>query len=219
MFVWGYTTDVPPVARLTEARSGAVEILYLGQYIARKGLDLALRALADIREYEWRLTMVGTGPLLGDWSLLAKSLGIGDRVRFLSAVENSETARYLADCDLLLLPSRYDGWGAVVNEALMAGVPVICSDCCGAKDLLAETWRGSVFRSESVSSLKGVLEQWIRRGRRTTAEHSRIRSWAECLSGEVGAAYLLAVFAHVYNGAKRPAPPWVDLSQSAQQRE
>jgi glycosyltransferase involved in cell wall biosynthesis len=185
-----------------------VEIFYLGQCVGRKGMDIAIRALAQVHSHPWRLTIIGSGPLAAEWGFLAGSLGIGKWVHFFPALPHAEATAQLVDADLLLLPSRFDGWGAVVNEALMAGGPVICSDRCGAKDLLEEEWRGDIFQSGSVPSLKAALERRIAKGRRTAVEQARIRKWAGCLDGNLAANYLLDVLANVYDGAYRPLPPW-----------
>lgn len=50
--------------------------------------------------------------------------------------------------DVLVLPSRYDGWGAVINEALQRGLYVICSNRCGAKALVVNDKIGKVFCSK-----------------------------------------------------------------------
>ena len=112
------------------------------------------------------------------------------------------------DTDLLLLPSRKDGWGAVVNEALMCGVPVICSDNCGAADLLREPWRGAIFKAGSVEGLRERLQEWIERGRRTEKSSARIREWSCALEGPRVARYLVDIVGHVRAGGQRPFPPW-----------
>src|ERR1039457_6295662 len=91
----------------------------------------------------------------------------------------------------------------------MMGVPVVCSDHCGAKDLLQESWRGEVFRSGSVDALQAVLARWIERGKTKPAQRERILNWSRCLDGEVGAGYILAVVDHVYSGGKRPELSWL----------
>jgi glycosyltransferase involved in cell wall biosynthesis len=114
----------------------------------------------------------------------------------------------LEHADVLLLPSRYDGWGAVVNEALMCGVPVVCSDNCGAADLLREPWRGSTFKMGSVESLQIVLRGWIERGRRNEESTARIRDWSSALEGPQEARYLVEIVKYLQEGGQRPSPPW-----------
>ena len=59
------------------------------------------------------------------------------------------------------MPSRYDGWGVVVNEALLAGVPVICSNRVGAGSIVEKWQCGSIFTSENVSDLESKLNDII----------------------------------------------------------
>jgi glycosyltransferase involved in cell wall biosynthesis len=110
--------------------------------------------------------------------------------------------------DLLLLPSRYDGWGAVVNEALMCGVPVVCSDNCGAAELLREPWRGATFKAGSAEDLRMVLRRWMERGKLTKQSRVRIREWSSAIEGAPLARYFVEVVEFVRDGGVRPIPPW-----------
>jgi glycosyltransferase involved in cell wall biosynthesis len=152
---------------------------------------------------------VGDGESRSIWERLAVDWQISDRVTFTGVLPNTEAKAVLGSLDLFVLPSRFDGWGVVVNEALMQGVPVLCSDRCGARDLLAESWRGGVFRAGSAASLAEVLATWIARGKRTTELTERIKTWSHCIDGESVAEYFAAVLRHVYNGAARPIAPWL----------
>lgn len=67
----------------------------------------------------------------------------------------------MSEYDVLVLPSRYDGWGVVVNEALMAGVPVICSDQVGASAVVEKWQCGSIFASEDLPDLVSKLENLL----------------------------------------------------------
>lgn len=210
-----------PFAYVTEAKVGRmrettqpqlteeVTLTFLGQLIPRKGGDVLLRALASQPSRNWRLRMTGEGECRPGWERLASQLGISDRVTFTGALPNEKGRALIGTADLLVLPSRFDGWGAVVNEALMQGVPVLCSDRCGARDLLAKPWRGEVFKADSVESLRDVLSRWIGRGKRTPELTERIKTWSRCIEGEPVADYFAAVLRHVYNGAPRPIAPWL----------
>ena len=124
------------------------------------------------------------------------------------ALRNDVARQMIANSDCLILPSRWDGWGAVVNEALMMGVPVICSDTCGASDLLGNPERGEVFKADSVAELADVLKRCMRRGKRTYETTARIKSWTKSIEGETVAHYLLNVI-DAANGIKnRPNVPW-----------
>ena len=210
VFPFGYFMEIPsnPPGATSRSQTKTVDMVFVGQCVPRKGLDLAIRALALLKGQSWTLTIIGDGPVKDDWQKLATKTGIADQVQFLPAMRNADALQIVTTKDCLLLPSRFDGWGAVVNEALMRGVPVICSDQCAAADLLREAWRGQIFRSESVSDLTRVLKNQIAQGKIEPVLSEHIKSWSQMIRGDMGASYLGEVVQHVYNGAPRPTPPW-----------
>ena len=214
VFPYGYFVEKPALP-LVRPNPGAaadpgtdVRLMYLGQLIPRKGVDTLLRALGQLADQDWSLTIMGSGPMQTRLERRAERLQIRDRVMFLPVQSNADAVAQIARHDLLVLPSRFDGWGAVVNEALMCGVPVICSDHCGAAELLEESWRGEVFAAGSVSSLQNALRRRIARGRRTPDEAERLQNWSRCIEGEAAAAYLLQALRSATAPAPCPLPPW-----------
>lgn len=188
-------------------RGASPNIVFAGRLIPRKGLDVALSALARLRDRPWTFDVVGDGPERPALEQLASALGISDRVHFLGTLSNAAAQARVATGDVFLLPSRHDGWGAVVNEALMSGVPVVCTSACGAADLIDQE-RGSVAHPDSVGSLRDALERWTH-APLSQELRARIRSWSGRISGESGARYLLDVLAHVERGGERPTAPWL----------
>lgn len=144
----------PPVAR------AFTQILYVGQLIARKRVDLLLQAFSQLDVPSARLRIIGQGPLQGELQALAQRLGIAARVDFQPGMPNAQTVAAMAQADVLVLPSRFDGWGAVVNEALMVGTPVICSNRCGASDLIQDGHNGYVFEAGRVDALLHSLSSF-----------------------------------------------------------
>jgi glycosyltransferase involved in cell wall biosynthesis len=212
IYPFAYVTERPAVVsdnRDEENEDKTFRILYLGQIIRRKDGVTAIRGLSELSVRDWQFDVVGNGPDLQRWRKVASEGGVADRIHFSPAVDNRVIGNLLQHADLLLLPSRRDGWGAVVNEALMSGVPVICSDNCGAADLLRESWRGSTFKTGSVESLRDVLQEWIKQnGRRNEESSARIKEWSAALEGPQTARYLVEIVAHVRDGGPRPLPPW-----------
>lgn len=209
VFPYGYFPPAPLTVALPPA-AGPVQILYLGQLIERKGVDILLRALGGLSDLNWALTVVGSGDRKD--ALEALALKLENRVTFHSALENEAAMQRMAESDVFVLPSRHDGWGVVVSEALLRGVPVICSDHCGASDLLGESWRGEAFRAGSAAALEAALRRWIGRGKRTSYETRRIKEWSERITGAAAADYMQSVIewtrAPVKTRGARPLPPW-----------
>jgi glycosyltransferase involved in cell wall biosynthesis len=184
------------------------DLIFVGRPLFNKGLDILLYALYDLKCTAWRLHIVGDGEDKDKFCKLCGRLGLTNLVSFHGALPNAKTIELISKSDLLVLPSRWDGWGAVVNEALMLGVPVVCSDKCGATDLLDGDERGQVFPSESILSLRSILSVRISQGKKNAATREKIREWSKCIDGESGADYFLRIINASITGGDKPVPPW-----------
>lgn len=107
-----------------------IRLVVVGRLEHGKGQDLALRTVAELvrRGVDVRLDIVGGGSRAREYLDLASSLELGDRVRFHGAVPRHEVSRLLGEQDLLLLPSKSEGFPKAVLEALACGLPVITSN-------------------------------------------------------------------------------------------
>ena len=123
---------------------GNVVFFFCGQMIARKGIDVLLTAFQRL-EKNARLLLVGREAELPEF---LKALPEEARARVLYEGFQPPEAlpAFFARADVFILPSRYDGWGVVVNQAIGAGLPIICSDLVGAGyDIVAENDNGLKF--------------------------------------------------------------------------
>lgn len=136
------------------------EILYVGQLILRKRVDLLLQAFSELALPSARLRIIGKGEEEANLQRLASELGIAAQVSFSQGLPNARIVAAMAAADVLVLPSRFDGWGAVVNEALMVGTPVICSDRCGASDVIENGRNGYVFEAGNAGALLERLQSF-----------------------------------------------------------
>jgi glycosyltransferase involved in cell wall biosynthesis len=207
VFPFAYVTE--PAPAIAAKRGGErLGLLYVGQFIPRKGLDVLFRAFAALQTGFVELRLLGDGAERQRLQRLADELGIEDRIIWLAKSNAAGVQAEMTKADVTILASRHDGWGAVVNESLMVGTPVICSTSCGAAELIRQPWLGTVFHAGSVGDLAKALEGWIDRGPRLPAERERIRQWSQCISAQAVARYFVAIMEHVYSKAKRPMAPW-----------
>jgi glycosyltransferase involved in cell wall biosynthesis len=109
-----------------------VRFLSAGQFIHRKGIDLLIAACAKLPRHGWRLDIYGDGPERAAHEQVTAARGLADRIVFHGMASNDVVRRALVAADCAVLPSRFDGWQMLVDEALAAGTPVICTDRCGA---------------------------------------------------------------------------------------
>lgn len=204
-----YVVERPEPREDSPQDDGPLRIAYVGQLIGRKRVDLLLRALSAVRLGNWHLDIVGTGALRSKLEALCLALGLSEAVTFHGAKGNVEVRAMLGCTDVLVLPSYWDGWGAVVNEALCAGSRVICSDHCGAADLVATPRIGSVFAEGSVDSLGSALNSTLAGGRLAAPLRKEIYRYSANFGGPAVASYLLEVIRSLNDkGSPRPEPPW-----------
>ena len=120
----------PPVTKQVDsALSRSPVIIGMGRLSHEKGFDRLLSAFAAVSPGfpDWRLDLLGDGPLREALQREAEQLGIAERVSFLGNV--AEPAGHLAAADLFVLPSRYEGFPNALLEAMAAGLPVLAFDC------------------------------------------------------------------------------------------
>jgi len=208
LFPYGYFVEGASVVP-TKTRGKVRRLIFIGQLVRRKGVDLLLEALSGLRDLDFELVIVGDGVSRGHYENLSTKLGLSRAVKFIGSAPNREALQTLAEMDVLVLPSRWDGWGAVVNEALMRGVRVVCSSKCGAADLIRSPSHGAVFQSGSILALRTVLRRIMADEPRPDLAREALSSWARCLEGEYAARYLLDVVDSVRRQQPGPTPPWM----------
>lgn len=113
-------------------------LVHVGRLVPYKGAALAILALAELPETAppVRLLVVGDGPERQTLEALARKLPEGRRVEFLGWLPQTELAETLADADAFLFPSLREFGGAVVLEAMAAGIPPIVVDYGGPGELV-----------------------------------------------------------------------------------
>ena len=129
---------------------------YVGALIPRKGLDTLIRACSTGR---WNVLLVGDGPEKENLLLLARDVGIGDKVVISPAVNHREVARYIAAMDVFVLPSRAEPFGRVLIEAMAAGTAVVGSNSESIPRVIGDA--GLVFPVDDVPALSQHLEMLI----------------------------------------------------------
>lgn len=144
--------------------SDALVLLFCGRLAEEKDVITLIRAAAGVRgEVKHRLAvlLVGDGPLREELTRSADEIAPG--MVFFTGFRNQPGLPALYDlADIFVLPSLFETWGLVVNEAMNASKPIIVSDRVGCHaDLVHVGKNGDVFRAGNVEHLKEKLRPWL----------------------------------------------------------
>lgn len=112
--------------------NATARILFVGRLVDQKGLDVLLLSLAKMTHLDWKLDIVGAGPMIAlrDSSELS---AIQDRITWWGARDPADLYRV---CDLLVVPSRNEAYPLVLIEALVSGIPVVTTNVGSIPEIL-----------------------------------------------------------------------------------
>jgi glycosyltransferase involved in cell wall biosynthesis len=120
-----------PAPRAPGSAGGSLALLSVGSIIPRKAYDLLLRALAPLRDRDWRLTIAGatdrSPEALAALRAALEETGLGERVVLTGPVDQEQLGKLYAAADAFLMPSLYEGYGMVLAEAMARGLPIVCT--------------------------------------------------------------------------------------------
>jgi glycosyltransferase involved in cell wall biosynthesis len=151
-------------AKLSRSEESGGKILFVGRLIERKGVDVLLRALAElaIQKPDAMLDIVGDGPLKPSLQDLSRRLGVDTRVRFHGALSGSQLYGKFALSDVLVMPSRgtaddVEGFGTVFIEAGVFGKPVIGTKTGGIPEAVLDGGTGLLVPDGDSHALSEAL--------------------------------------------------------------
>lgn len=133
-------TDPAPQAMGSGGES--LNILAVGSIVPRKGYDLLVEALAGLRDFDWRLKVVGAqdrahGCVQALRAQIAEA-GLEERITLVGGASDDELDALYHQADLFVSSSRYEGYGMVLTEAMARGLPIIASTGGAAADTLPD---------------------------------------------------------------------------------
>lgn len=148
----GIEVNVPTKPRM----SPRTRFVSVGRLAAIKNFPLMLSAFARLAGREHAsLTIVGDGPERAHLMALSAQLGLGDRVHFVGF--SYDVPRYLADADVFLVSSNYEGISIAVLEAMQAGLPVIATNVGGISETVVDGVTGMLIPAGDCEALTSAM--------------------------------------------------------------
>ena len=173
-----------------------IRLVFVASLLKIKGLDVAIKAINNLSDISEKITLDVYGP--GDPKLFIPN--DSEKVQYKGVIPTEQAQNVIANYDILLLPSRHDGWGLVVNEALLQGVPAIVSDRVGAKCLIERSGAGIVFRNEDTYQLSNILADLMTDPKKMADMCNSAAVVGNQILPQNGARYLLDVFGYYFFG-------------------
>jgi glycosyltransferase involved in cell wall biosynthesis len=173
-------TEVDHAVRAKVAAEFRTRFVFVGSVRIEKGVDLLLQAFDDpVLAQHATLHIVGAAT---DRALIERAKANGS-VRYVGMVERDVIHAEMAKYDCLVLPSRRDGFGMVVAEAMSVGLPVIVSNQTGASCIVEEFPEAGRITDCDVYKLREALlraatdKQWLQRASITALTAAQAYSW------------------------------------------
>lgn len=179
----------------------------MGRFVPKKGFDVFLRALAEVKAmgYPFRVRLGGEGEEKRRLMRLSRKLGLEGHVEFCGWVKDKKA--FLDGIDLFCLPSLHEPFGIVLLEAMAEKLPVVTTDAEGPREIIEHGVNGLVVPRAEVTALAGALAALL-----------EDESYARTLAGEgwrsVKLHYEMGHLAHYMTGllesicgAAHPAMP------------
>jgi len=184
--------DLSEFSALPERISEGGTVLFVGGFEPRKGLEHLILAMEQIHMTmpDAKLRVVAKTGFRGihteDWfRLLADRARVGHAVEFLQSIDQDELLQCYSDSDVIVLPSRNEGWGLSLMEAMACGKPTVATKVGGIPELVRDGIDGVLVDSGDTAGLAKAITDLLRdgdmRSRMGAAGRERVAgfSWAE----------------------------------------
>ncbi|MBF0282126.1 MAG: glycosyltransferase family 4 protein [Zetaproteobacteria bacterium] len=188
-----------------EVQQRPVKLIFVGSLLKRKGLDYAVYAVEALHAagLSVSLDIYGHGESKEFLSSNSQSVSYKGEIPF------GQSQKVIAEYDALILPSLHDGWGVVVNESLLQGIPVIASSNVGAKCMIEESGAGMVFESGNQDSLLKLLNEFCTNASLRGEQKRNAKDIGALITPKNAANYMKDVFEFYYAGqGERPKRIW-----------
>ena len=198
--------------KLILPKSERFRFIFVGQFIKRKNLKLLIDSLSFLDKIDFEFIVIGSGKLENSLHSYAKSK-LSSKLLWIGKLPQSDVKSAIRQADCLVLPSFFDGWGAVVAESLIVGTPAICSDTCGSSNIVVASRIGGVFNNNNQDQLTKLLAHQLGQGRIAPVKRKEIVEWAKSLQAKAGAIYLEKIIKHSENKSELMLKEFLEVNK------
>lgn len=201
-----YATRTAP--SLPFIKNKKIRFIFVGAIDKRKNIIPFVKYMLGFKNQAYEMSIYGSWSLDNELKEVIKNT---PNIKFHGLKSYSEVRKSMLKADYLVLPSLYDGWGAVANEGLQSGCKLILSEQCGSSIFPSKhSELGYVFDAYNLSSLRPIMHDVFENGPLSVTERVFIKSWADNhISPFVLANYLDKIIKHFFDKSQKPNCPWL----------
>lgn len=186
------SASVEPDEKIIHFADGKKVFLYCGDLAPHKGIDVLLKAFARLDCQHWVLVLVGPDRMDGTYHALAQELGIESQTYFRGVLPAHLVATAMTTANVFILPSQFDGWGVVLNEAASLSKALISTTACGAAHhLISRHLNGYRVQANDCRALATAMESYVRNPTLANDHGRYSREIFQAFSPEVNAERLV----------------------------
>lgn len=208
MYASQVPSDLPNI--LPRTAGGFLRLLYVGRFArSTKGVDVLIHAADGLRGDNWHLDLVGGyGEFKDDTIEWAEK---HPNVSFCGTWPSDEISRRVTQYDVCVVPSRYDGWNVVANEAICAGIGLIITDAAGSDDLVRTSGAGTIVPAGDANALRQAIQQVIDDPSIANTWKEKALAYSPRIRPECVGRYFVDVLEYSFlkNTGARPECPWL----------
>lgn len=193
-FKWGYfpKTKHCEIDKLLEGKEEG-SILWVARMIDLKHPEIPIYVAKKLKDagYQFKLTMIGVGPLLEPMQKLISDNELSDYVNLLGAMSPEEVRVHMDKSKILLFTSdQHEGWGAVLNEAMNSGCVVVANSEIGSVPFLVKNGEnGYIYRGNKAENIYDIVKDLIEETNKTAivgknAYCTIVNTWSESVAAE-----------------------------------
>ena len=139
-------------------------VLAAGRLVEKKGMDVAIRAMShlmDADSADIMLVIAGSGPLESELRRLAAEVGVSKRVQFLGSVPPDRLRELLAQSLMVVIPSKWEAFGVIALEAMIAGRAVIATNRGGISEIVVDGRTGVLVPPDDPEALAKAIHELL----------------------------------------------------------
>lgn len=170
------------------ARAAAPAFAYLGRLKKYKGVQFVIRAFAALGIRDATLEIAGAGDYRPELETLARSLDLGERVRFLGRISEADKLALLRRAWALVFASPKEGWGITNLEAAACATPVVASNSPGIRESVRDGLTGFLVPHGDVAAMSAAMRRVAESRSLVASLGTEARRFAETFTWERAAA-------------------------------